>query len=126
MNWLERRETPCEQCGATQWVITPATNRGGHKIHPLVCDVCGYRSRVCAPKSVVEQHARKNAVEIKYAPPPDESKDCEVCGTKGAEQHHWAPGYLFGNEAEKWPKGWLCPSCHARWHRVISAQEKLA
>lgn len=122
MNWLEQRETPCEKCGSISWLIASETNKGGHQIHPLVCGSCGYRSRVCAPKKVVQDHARKAGVVLEYAPSV-EARQCEVCGTPGAEHHHWAPYYLFGPEADRWPKGWLCQSCHARWHRVIASQQ---
>ena len=46
---------------------------------------------------------------------------CEVCWALGAEYHHWAPRYLFGDEADSWPTGYLCPHCHAYWHHVIRA-----
>jgi hypothetical protein len=48
------------------------------------------------------------------------SKTCQVadCMEIGAEWHHWAPRCLFGNDADNWPKSWLCPKHHAEWHRV--------
>ena len=45
---------------------------------------------------------------------------CEVCGTEGAENHHWAPSALFGSESERWPQSYLCQPCHARWHQVVT------
>lgn len=120
MNWVERKETPCEQCGHLHWLIVGETNKGGHQIHRMVCENCGYRAPVLVPKTVMQNHAQKVGCEIAYAPPPDDAKECEVCGSVGAEEHHWAPWYLFGSDSDKWPTGFLCPSCHARWHQVIS------
>lgn len=42
---------------------------------------------------------------------------CIRCGALGAEMHHWAPQALF-DDADDWPIDPLCPSCHARWHRI--------
>jgi hypothetical protein len=53
----------------------------------------------------------------------DRTETCEVCGTLGAEFHHWLPQYLwdkFGEGAHKWPGGYLCHSCHERWHRTVT------
>jgi hypothetical protein len=120
MNWIERRETPCEHCQGLNWKIVPTMNRGGHEIHPLVCGDCGYRSKVCAPKTVVENYAKQIGVTVTYQLIDEDLPCCEVCNKPGAEWHHWAPWYLFGNEAERWPKSWLCQSCHTRWHQVIA------
>lgn len=49
-----------------------------------------------------------------YSRPP-----CEVCGSFGTEEHHWAPREFFGWEAYHWPTSFLCRPCHARWHRTM-------
>ena len=49
-----------------------------------------------------------------------EKPQCEVCGAKGAERHHWAPWALFGDEAERWPQSMLCVPCHLRWHQIVT------
>ncbi len=53
----------------------------------------------------------------------DNSKDapaCVVmgCGNKGTELHHFAPRHLFKQEAEDYPKGYLCSYHHSHWHEV--------
>lgn len=46
---------------------------------------------------------------------------CERCGAIGAELHHWAPKVVFGkDEANDWPKSWLCPACHEEWASKIA------
>ena len=48
---------------------------------------------------------------------------CARCGRRGAEEHHWGPRAIFGPEdAETWPKDYLCKSCHDAWHRRVTPQ----
>lgn len=44
---------------------------------------------------------------------------CIVCGELGTELHHWAPRHIF-DDADLWPKNYLCRSHHGEWHRKIS------
>ena len=120
MAWHDRLSKPCDYCGSKHWGIDCAINNGGHKTHRIICGICGKKTSAFMPKAVAEQYAKQNGFEIVYDAPKDETRCCEVCGTIGAEYHHWAPRYLFGvAEADKWPTSYLCPSCHARWHKVI-------
>jgi len=36
------------------------------------------------------------------------------------EYHHFAPRKYFADEADNWPTGWLCDSCHDRWHALVT------
>lgn len=48
---------------------------------------------------------------------------CQKCGspTAGVDEHHWLPKEWVGEEeAESWPKGQLCRTCHERWHHVAN------
>ena len=45
---------------------------------------------------------------------------CEKCGEPYSQEHHWAPYEIFGDEANQWPMGWLCSSCHHRWHTMMN------
>jgi hypothetical protein len=45
---------------------------------------------------------------------------CCVCGSTGVEYHHWAPKHLFHGEADNWPTAYLCRSCHAKWHKLVT------
>ena len=48
---------------------------------------------------------------------------CAKCGERGAEEHHWAPQAMFGkDEANRWPKDFLCKSCHDQWHLKVTPQ----
>ena len=48
---------------------------------------------------------------------------CARCGSRGAEEHHWAPQAIFGkDEANRWPKDFLCKPCHDEWHRLVTPE----
>ena len=53
-----------------------------------------------------------------YQPPSEECPRCHRIDY--LEQHHWAPYHLFGQDADNWPTGWLCKSCHTEWHRIVT------
>lgn len=47
---------------------------------------------------------------------------CAVCGEPATELHHWAPRAIFGKqEAERWPRSWLCAGHHEQWHIGMNA-----
>ena len=46
---------------------------------------------------------------------------CERCGDIETELHHWAPSYLF-DDADSWPTGHLCRTCHTRWHTLVTPE----
>ena len=121
MNWQELRTLPCKKCDQLSWSIVGETNNGGHQIHRVVCSACGYRTPVLVQKKLMEKYASHIGRSVEYLPPKEFAPDCEVCGTKGAEEHHWAPRSIFGEDADKWPKSHLCPPCHALWHSKVTA-----
>lgn len=47
---------------------------------------------------------------------------CDVCGTVGAERHHWVPQCLkeFFDDYERWPQSYLCKKHHDLWHEVVT------
>jgi hypothetical protein len=55
--------------------------------------------------------------------PPAASVKCRRCGVPGAvEEHHWAPRWVFGDDADNWPTDMLCPVCHREWHAKMDAR----
>ena len=43
------------------------------------------------------------------------------CTETSIEDHHFAPKEFFGaDEAENWPRGWLCVRHHHLWHNTIN------
>lgn len=59
-------------------------------------------------------------IDVEEIEPRRPRHKCAVCGADGAENHHWAPFHIFGDEADKWPQSYLCPSCHKRWHDLVT------
>ena len=45
---------------------------------------------------------------------------CAVCGSPFTELNHWAPRHLFGDEAERLPKDYLCKKHHDIWHATVT------
>lgn len=53
---------------------------------------------------------------------PDTFSRCVKCGNRDSALHHWAPKEIFGlDEAELWPKDYLCDKCHILWHEKINS-----
>src|SRR5690242_11858531 len=107
---------PCPKCGWTSaWMVAKCVNRGGATHYPIICS-CGYRSRLSVAKKTVEA-LNLNPSEID---PVEPRPQCAVCKADGAQEHHWAPWFLFGQEADQWPRSYLCQVCHDRWHSVVT------
>lgn len=99
-------------CGACQWSVGLLIGPSGQRKNPWFCVSCGSRTAIYEPK-----HASMIYTRVWRE---DAAHECEVCGKSGAEWHHWMPKHLAGEEAEKWPMGLLCQSCHAQWHQVVT------
>lgn len=108
----------CRKCGWLKaWQVRRFVNDGGQVTYPLVCH-CGNRARIMVPKELVV------ALELET---PELARQwlmpkCDVCSTEGAQQHHWAPWAIFGDEADRWPQSFLCQACHDRWHQLVTPQ----
>lgn len=64
----------------------------------------------------------KSEIEALPVIMPDASNRCVRCGKRESELHHWAPKEIFGkDEAETWPKDYLCVPCHILWHDTINS-----
>lgn len=119
----------CKKCGSSSVKIGVSNTQSGSTIYPYFCSDCGYVSGGnCASKSAAMQYAATHG-PLKYVKTRTqqwmeknqiEEKKCEVCSAHGVEEHHWAPKHLFGDDAERWPKSYLCRSCHAKWHAVVT------
>lgn len=45
---------------------------------------------------------------------------CAVCGDPLTEYNHWAPRFIFGADAERWPGDYLCKAHHDEWHARVT------
>jgi len=114
---FEYPDYPCKKCGwVRHWEVRRCINQGGHETYLFVCSACGQRTQHFISKAEVEAAG----LEPEDIEPSRPRHKCEVCGTDGAEIHHWAPWFLFGDEANRWPQSFLCPACHKRWHDIVT------
>jgi hypothetical protein len=123
MTWdqLDRRNAvSCSHSWRGILLVHIATNGARHVYEG--CAVCGAPTAPGQWLSCDEVDAGTLpvAVDRRYQNPP-----CVVCGTWGTELHHWAPRAVFGDESHHWPTAWLCPGCHADWHRRITQRESV-
>lgn len=107
---------PCKHCGWTDWGVGHYVDSGGQPRYPFYCMHCRKRIPGFAKRKAVE----KSNVDIKEMFPLQLPFICEVCGAEGAQNHHWAPWHIFGNEANSWPQSYLCQPCHERWHALVT------
>lgn len=109
-------EAPCTKCGAHDWRIGTATTASGSIVHPYFCGGCGEKTQLYERKEKAKKAGCGVRIDIEIRQP----RICDVCGASGAEMHHWAPRYLFGDDSEKWPKAMLCVPCHRKWHAMVT------
>lgn len=86
----------------------------GRKSPAAVCNSCGSLLNSRSGTPLGNYCFKDNRVDRQVI-------GCERCGSvEGVERHHWAPSAIFGYvEAERWPKGYLCTTCHSLWHRMM-------
>ena len=122
------RLLPCPKCGQiTKQELVKRITTSGAEFYGRWCPVCKWWANpgTWISKELLIQHGLDLA-NIRTAI-LDSSQRCSKCGLRGAELHHWAPKELFGaNEAENWPKDYLCVSCHQTWHKTINKKRLIA
>lgn len=87
-----------------------------------ICDTCHRFAPFGGPLFIAADkvygflnQGQLDALEV-LMPESIESR-CAVCKSRNVELHHWAPKQLFGDDAERWPKDYLCIPCHNEWHK---------
>jgi len=109
---------PCPNCGCgPSWNIVKVIDSCERPRFPYVCSVCGQRTQCFAKKKDVPKEVLNGNPEKIYTP---KIGKCARCGKEThLEEHHWAP-YKFFQDANNWPKSWLCRECHEEWHQVMT------
>lgn len=116
----------CKSCkGDTEFSLHLQIFANGSKNFVWVCKLCDRRNpsndlTYFIPHEKVKAKLSEEEIEQLPILMPDCFSRCAVCGNRNAELHHWAPLHLFGSDAEKWPKDYLCKSCHDQWHRMVT------
>lgn len=112
----------CDTCGIeVEPVVVFGYNAAGHKKVFLKCpNKARYEHSVqkkFAGGVKIEDYDTDNMV-ISF----DDRVPCDIPGCKnmGAENHHFAPEHLFGEDCEKYPQMNLCKPHHDEWHRLTN------
>lgn len=88
--------------------------RNGLIVAAQECSVCGHVRTAIGVKIT---QAAASSLPLKR----DRTNEAPICvrcaASTGTELHHWAPVGIFGfDDAESWPKDYLCRECHTQWH----------
>lgn len=125
--WICRE---CETCGG-KTVLRKRINTNGAVAYVWWCVACGHyavkRSQNIPHETVERWFAHrvdgKTTDDIPICADLRELQSCEICGSAGAELHHFAPQSLrdyFGDEWVKWPTMYLCKAHHDLWHSCVT------
>jgi protein-arginine kinase activator protein McsA len=116
----------CLKCESEDLKIGITNTQSGSTIYPVYCNQCGDVSNKYIKKHVALEYAITNGpleyVETntaKWMKEKQQQIKCEVCDINEGELHHWAPQYLF-QDADSWPKSYLCRACHRKWHDLVT------
>jgi hypothetical protein len=109
----------CQHCAGNKMTYGIHINLSGAVTVIARCDTCGKN-----PDSGKPFYSKKDFDITKLPILIDDRPDsipCAVCGArKGSQEHHWAPVHLFGLDADKWPKNYLCTEHHREWHAKVT------
>lgn len=120
------RQRQCHRCKrVTQQEVMKRINANGSEAFGWWCFSCEFFPK-WQPTTDGRQWVSKDELinagaDLEAIPVVDmvTSERCSVrgCGSRCAENHHWAPKEHFGDEAERWPQDPLCVAHHQEWHR---------
>jgi hypothetical protein len=116
------KQMQCSYCKKlmTVTLVRNITNAGASNVFWL-CSACE-KNAGGAARWIAHDPIKNFGIDIDTIPIHEDGRvdRCEVCGSLGAQWHHWAPHHLFGNDAEKWPGAFLCSKHHTLWHDTVT------
>lgn len=122
-----KKSGTCLNCKtATSFILHIQLFANGSENFLWVCSKCNRRNpsgdkQFYIPAELVRKHLTPNQILELPTITPDLYCRCARCGNRTTELHHWGPKGIFGtDEAEKWPKDYLCKDCHDLWHRMVT------
>jgi len=122
------RNRPCQRCAqVTRQEISCQVNANGSECFGWWCLVCeGWTERRDSTGYwIAKEELARIGIDftaLRVVRQLDQPR-CARCGARGAEEHHWAPQGIFGKqEADRWPKDFLCKVCHDEWHRMVTPE----
>jgi hypothetical protein len=127
MSNLVQKSGSCKNCRVTRdAALHLVLGQNGARKFTWVCKSCNrqgcFGDPFYIPNEKVLGHLTPEQIESLPIIMPDASNRCVRCGDRESELHHWAPKEIFGkDEAEGWPKDYLCVPCHLQWHDTINS-----
>ena len=115
----------CQFCKKTQMAsLHLKINNSRSESFCWVCEVCGRQNPFNGPpwidSDLIYGHLAKDQINNLPLLITPAHLRCAKCGQRGAEEHHWAPKAIFGDDADKWPTDYLCVKCHNEWHEKMN------
>jgi len=115
----------CENCDAKMraQLVRNITKNGVSQVYWLC--LTGNHMICKQPQFIAHEILRKYNVDIDELPVINNysgTELCAVCNSPFAEEHHWAPKHLFGDEANLWPTSHLCKKHHEYWHKIVTPE----
>ena len=113
----------CQKCGKQQRVrlVRDIISSGTSQIY---WSCTAHNGAINSPRiNIAHEKVKSMGIIIDKLPVINNNSEyyiCVVCGKVGAENHHWAPRYLFGDECDHWPQSYLCNTCHMHWHDLVT------
>ena len=114
----------CEKCESnSDFLVVKQIIRSGADVYLWWCSICqtSHRSGFIKKEDVIKNLPICKSLEDIPLARYDCGERCAKCGVRGTELHHWAPQGLF-DDAESWPKDYLCKKCHNLWHKKINVK----
>lgn len=121
------QERPCQRCEnkITLQEIHKCITRSGAEFYGWRCWSCDFwvprkgGGTWIATSELLEFGVDLDALQVIC----DLGERCAVCGVRNAELHHWMPVGIVGREeADRWPKDYLCRKHHDEWHKIVTPQ----
>jgi hypothetical protein len=117
---LRRRLVPHDPDCAGDTALGVVVCQNGVRQVRECCFECGRRSNPYGKAELLAAGIDAASLEVVQ---DFRTEPCEVCGSRdGVELHHFAcQSYEHRfRDFTKWPTPWLCRTCHAEWHRIVT------
>jgi hypothetical protein len=115
--------TVCKHCGGRNLTPYRQINGNGATVIILRCDNCGRNPDAAQPFQRKSDYPNFDTFPIlqNYI---INKEPCAVLGCENTdtEYHHFAPRYLFGADAERYPREYLCRMHHKEWHDKVTPE----
>ena len=129
---IDKQVPKCKRCNKTKSVkLRRQINGSGSTVYMWYCIECNHvadNKRPFLKKELVQSWIDSGRIpsfdSIPIANDYSHDRLCDVCGSAGAELHHWFPQAIAREmdikDHSSWPTSYLCKPCHDRWHKSVT------